>query len=473
MATIVDYLGGLGLADTPAEADPGPAAVLATFRQGFYRCLTGRADALFELTDAVLCTDGPVHSLVDLSLAAEHRRGHGALYDGLNSGRIDIGRLRVRLAGPPLPRTADGRIVLAVDVSNWLRPDASTSADRLFCHVYGRAKGQAQMIPGWPYSFIAALESGRTSWTAMLDAVRLGPTDDATAVTATQLRDVVGRLIAAGHWRDGDPPILIVADTGYDITRLAYVLADLPVQLLGRIRTDRVLRLPKPPRAPGATGRPPKHGPEFRLDNPLTWPAPQHHTTTLTSRYGTAQACSWDRLHPRLTRRTCWIDHDGDLPVIEGTLIRLQVEHLPGDRDPKPVWLWCSAVGATATDVDRWWRSFLRRFDLEHTFRLFKQTLGWTRPKLRTPEAADRWTWLIITAHTQLRLARPSPRTYAAPGRNPHRRAGSLPPGSVEGFGTCARRAPCPPVRRNPHDQAPDAHPRLHQPQAGAPPRRR
>ena len=223
-----------------------------------------------------------------------------------------------RLAGLPLPRTADGRIVLAVDVSNWLRPDASTSADRLFCHVYGRAKGQAQLIPGWPYSFVAALEPGRTSWTAILDVVRLGPADDATAVTADQLRDVVNRLVEAGHWRDGDPEILIVADTGYDITRLAFVLADLPVQLLGRIRTDRVLRQPKPPRLPGATGRPPKHGPEFRLDNPLTWPAPQHHTTTDTSRYGTADACSWDRLHPRLTRRTCWIDHDGDLPVIEG-----------------------------------------------------------------------------------------------------------------------------------------------------------
>jgi hypothetical protein len=36
-----------------------------------------------------------------------------------------------------------------------------------------------------------------------------------------------------------------------------------------------------------------------------------------------------------------------------------------------------------------------------------KQTLGWTRPKIRTPEAADRWTWLVITAHTQLRLGRP------------------------------------------------------------------
>lgn len=92
---------------------------------------------LFELTDAMLCVDGPVHSLVDLTLAAEHRRGHGALYDGVNAGRIDIARLRTSLAGLPVPRACDGRIVLAVDVSNWLRPDASTSPDRLFCHTYG------------------------------------------------------------------------------------------------------------------------------------------------------------------------------------------------------------------------------------------------------------------------------------------------------------------------------------------------
>jgi hypothetical protein len=160
--------------------------------------------------------------------------------------------------------------VLAVDVSPWLRSDAPTSSDRLFCHVYGRGKGQAQLIPGWPYSFVAALEPGRTSWTALLDAVRLGPADDATAVTAEQLRAVIGRLIAGGHWREGDPRILIVTDAGYDVTRLAFVLVDLPVDLVGRIRCDRVLRLPKPPRLRGTTGRPPKHGPEIALDNPAT-----------------------------------------------------------------------------------------------------------------------------------------------------------------------------------------------------------
>ncbi len=59
---------------------------------------------------------------------------------------------------------------------------------------------------------MAALESGHTSWTAVLDAVRLGPQNDATGVTASQLRNVVDRLIAAGHWQADDPDILKVMD---------------------------------------------------------------------------------------------------------------------------------------------------------------------------------------------------------------------------------------------------------------------
>jgi hypothetical protein len=93
--------------------------------------------------------------------------------------------------------------VLAADVSNWPRPGAATSPERLFRHIYSRGKGQAQMIPGWPYSVIAALEPGRTSWTAVLDAVRLGPDDDETEVTAGQVREVITGLIAAGHWHQG------------------------------------------------------------------------------------------------------------------------------------------------------------------------------------------------------------------------------------------------------------------------------
>jgi hypothetical protein len=382
-------------------------AALSRFRVEFHACLTARGDELFELADAVLCADGPVRSLAGLSLAPEHRRGHGALYDAVSHGRVAIGRLRRALAGLPLPRAADGRLVLAADVSGWLRPGAETSPQRLYCHVHGRCGGPSQMIPGWPYSVIAALEPGRTSWTAVLDAVRLGPGDDATEVTAAQLREVFARLAAAGHWRQGDPPVLVVFDAGYDTARLAWLLSDLPVELLGRLRSDRVMLLPAPPRRLGAMGRPRKHGGELALADPATWPAPQAATTTPTSRYGTAEAAAWDRVHPRLARRNAWAGHDGDLPVIEGTLIRLTVDRLPGSRDPKPVWLWSSRPGVTPARVDRLWQAFLRRFDLEHTFRLFKQVLGWTAPKIRDPDAADRWTWLVIACHAQLRLARP------------------------------------------------------------------
>jgi len=417
--------------------------------------------------DALLCTDGPVKTLVELAMVPEHRRGHGALYDGLNCGRVEVGRLRRALAGLALPRAADGRIVLAVDVSPWLRPDAPTSPQRLFCHTYGRGRGPAQMIPGWPYSVVAALETGRTSWTALLDAVRLGPGQDATAVTAMQVREVIARLRAAGQHQDGDPDILVVFDAGYDVCRLAFLLAELPVELLGRLRSDRVLCFPAPDRDAATVGRPPRHGAAFALAHAGTEdaPAPVVATTTDTTRYGTARAQAWDRLHPRLARRGAWADHQGELPIIAGTLIQLQVTRLPGHQAPKPLWLWCSRTDATAAEVDRCWQAFLRRFDLEHTFRLLKQTLGWTRPKIRDPNAGDRWTWLIITAYTQPRLARTLTRDLRRPWERPTPPERLTPAGCAAGFGTSARRPRSRPAHRNP--PTPAAHPG---PRTNAPP---
>ena len=229
---------------------------------------------------AVLCADGPVKTLVALALGPEHRRGHGALYAGMNQGRMDVGRmdvgrLRRALVSAPLPKAADGRLVLAVDVSPWLRPDADTAPDRCFCRTYGYGDNKHLVIPGRPYSVVAVLETGRTSWTALLDAVRLAPGADVIAVTTAQIREVVERLVAAGQWEDGDPDILVVLDAGYagyDAPRLAHLLAGQPVEILGRTRSDRVMRRSTPPQVydPGG-GRPPKHGGESVFGRPDTW----------------------------------------------------------------------------------------------------------------------------------------------------------------------------------------------------------
>ena len=134
---------------------------------------------------------------------------------------------------------------------------------------------------------------------------------------------------------------------------------------------------------------------------------------------------AWDRMHPKLTKDSAWEHHPGKVPIIEGTLIQLRPARLAGDRELAPMWLWASVTGAAEQEITTLWQAYLRRFDLEHTFRFFKQTLGWDTPKLRDPAAADRWTWLIITAYTQLRLAAAITADHRLPWQRPQ------PPGTM------------------------------------------
>jgi hypothetical protein len=89
--------------------------------------------------------------------------------------------------------------------------------------------------------------------------------------------------------------------------------------------------------------------------------------------------------------------------------VLVEVERLPrGERrrEPRVLWLWWHGPEGEQPDLRLLWCAYVRRFDLEHTFRFFKQALGWTTPRVRHPEQADRWRWLVVAAFTQLRLAR-------------------------------------------------------------------
>jgi hypothetical protein len=109
-------------------------ADLAGFRRWFYGCLRRRADALFELTDAVLCTARAGGLAAGAVAFGGAPQGPWAMYDALTAGRIEIGSLRRGRAGLALPRGSNGQIRMAVDVSPWPRPDAECSPDRAHCH---------------------------------------------------------------------------------------------------------------------------------------------------------------------------------------------------------------------------------------------------------------------------------------------------------------------------------------------------
>jgi hypothetical protein len=393
--------------------------MLIGFRSGLYACLRRRADALFELVEAMLTADGPVGSLVELSEEKAFRRGHGALYDALACGEVDTEALAALLAAS-WQVLDEGPVKVAVDVSPWPRPAAVTSEGLCHCYSSCRCDGARKTIPGWPFSFAAGLEWGATSWTALLDAARIGPDDDATVATVAQVERVVTQLTAAGAL-EGRPAPVFVFDSGYDLTRTSHLTtqAGLSVQILGRVRSDRVYyALPATRQADGRPGRPRKHGERFELSDSSSWPNPDQQLAAESPRYGAVQVSAWHALHQKLTRQAGWLHHTGELPVVPGTVIRIKVERLPGNRAPEDLWLWHTAPAGTGFDLDLLWKTYLRRFDIEHTFRMIKGSLGWTAPQIRTPAQGERWTWLILAAHTQLRLAR----TLAADLRRPWER---------------------------------------------------
>jgi hypothetical protein len=371
-----------------------PLARLGAFRTELHACFPRRADALFQLSDALLCAQA-FSSLPHLSLEPVHRRGWGSVYAALACGRIDVERLRDLLASH-LP-VADP-LVFAVDVTTWPRCDAECSPERGYYYHPSRHSAGRPIIAGWAYQCIAHVNFAHDSWTAPVDARRLHPLDDTDQTAAAQIYALLRRLGAGG------PVPLFVFDAGYDSAQLTLDLAETRVAVLVRLRSDRCFYADPPPRPPGATGRPRRHGAKFNCADPTTWPAPTATLVCQDDQYGTVTVAAWSGLHPKQQRHP---GHGtrGPRPIVRGTVIRVQVERVPAKtRPPKVLWLWWAGPGPL--DLDLAWRAYVRRFDLEHTIRFAKQTLGWTTPRPRHPEQADRWTWLVLAGYTQLRLAR-------------------------------------------------------------------
>ena len=294
---------GHGRRREPAPQPPDAAQVadavarflaLREFRARLYACFTARADALFELTDAILCADHAVTSLVQLSREAEFTRGHGALYDALAAGEIggealaglltetlpqlidgdqgqaragehdmiDYGLLESALAGLP-PDDARAvreacarwtRLRFAIDATPYPRPDAECSLEREHVHHDAcRCDGARKTIPGWEYQFVAAAGYLRTAWTAVVDVERTAKAARA-GQTARQVKNLLRRLAAAGHGHGGAP--LVILDAGYSAAALTAALAGQSVHLLVRLPAGSVM-YGEPVTWPGRKGRRP------------------------------------------------------------------------------------------------------------------------------------------------------------------------------------------------------------------------
>jgi hypothetical protein len=386
-----------------------PSNALQTFRRSFYdECLRRRSDALFELADAILGADAATPSPVHLSLRPAHRRGWGSFYAALTHGRIDAEVLRELLARHPLAGGA-ATPVYAVDTSVWPRCDEECSPERGYYYHPSRHSAGQPIVAGWAYQFVAQLNFVRESWTAPVDVQRVLPAQDANVVATGQVRSFLLRCRSSCEEGSATTTPLFVFDAGYDPVKVQQGLEGSPCQILLRLRAGRrFYGDPSLCDPPENIGRPRRHGPKMKCSDPSSWPEPSAEHRCEDAGYGSVRVRAWAEMHPKVHNHA-GKGTRGPLPIVVGTLILVEVERLPrGERrrEPRVLWLWWHGPQGTAPDLDLIWRSYVRRFDLEHTLRFLKQGMGWTTPRVRHPEQADRWTWLVLAAYTQLRLAR-------------------------------------------------------------------
>ena len=364
---------------------PETLATVCHFRQELYGCLGHRQDSLFELTDAVL-TATERSPLVRLSLGPVFRRRWSSTCDALADGSVDVTTLHSVFQANLAPPAGGERLLWALDGTHWPRPAAATSPERTFERRVASGQPRDGVVPAWAYQWLVVAPEAHGSWVLPLDVRRRGPEVGLpTSLAIAQLQAAL-----ADQSAEIARPV-VTLDTGYDVSALAQ--AHLPADLVVRLAKRR--RLYRSPEPYAGHGRPCKHGAAFRLHDPTTHGPADHVTISRDPGYGCVQIDAWNGLHDEAAA--------GD-PF---TVIRVQVEHLPRRAGaPAPLWLaWIG--GPLPTDLLQVWRWYQRRFAVEHGFRFLKQSLGWTTVRLRSPQAADRWTWLLAAALWQLWLVRP------------------------------------------------------------------
>jgi hypothetical protein len=376
---------------------------LNDFRHGIYHCFGHAKDALFNLVDA-LSSEAAASSFPELSFSPFFERSWASLYEALEDGQIDAGRLRQLFVDfAPLPEA--GEIVfVGVDTSNLYRPEAETAEDRTLVPIANLPKNTHAASPGWVMSHVVLLPTQAGQGTFILDTARVASTELATVVAARQLRAVVALLVARGLH-----PI-IVGDRWYACAPFLTRLADVEASSLLRVKSNRVFYRRAPQRFPGQLGASRKDGERFQCKDESSHGEPDETWEGVDAKGARIQVRCWHHLHLRTARE------------IEVSVIQIIRHGASGKaRDPRISWfVWHGERAVPLAEISPTYRL---RYSHEHGYRFDKQELLWDEPRLSSPQRTERWTQLVACAHNLLVLARPLLQGHY----RPWERAGSLP----------------------------------------------
>lgn len=353
--------------------------MLQQFRKAVYQSIQKRADAFFDLLDA-LTVAGHVSSPVALSEEAPFRRKFSSIFDTLQNAELDFDQLLPALYEhqPAESELIEEYEIYALDTTPNERPEAETLEDR------GSLKSEKNepVRYGHKYSWLTRLVRRGTSWVAPVDVQRV-----ATSMTDSQVGALQVKELDERHPK----PKVIVADSLYgNHFFLAVFRVVEHAFALVRLRSNVVFYGQPKPHQKGQRGAPAKHGSKFKLSDP---PRPANQQETFELRGQSVMLQAWEGLHLK------------KLSNLVGMV--LKIEFLRPDGTPRykrPLWLFWT--GPTTTPLKALCLMYLWRFAIEHYFRFLKQHLGLNANQSTDTVSTDHWMWLCGLAYWQLLLMR-------------------------------------------------------------------
>jgi hypothetical protein len=369
---------------------------LTHFREQLYGCFVKAGDALFNILDALL-SETAARSLAELSLSAFCTRRWGSIYQGLQHADIDRPKMQALFARhAPLPKEGN-RLVLGIDASSIARPCSRTAKDRTYVHQSNLPKGCKPVIPGWQFSTLTVLPEEASSWTYILDNIRV-PSEQTQGETAQEQLTQVLPLLPVRP--------LLLGDGYYSSATFLEQVADTPCDLLVRLPKNRVLYHVAPPKT-GKKGRPRLDGARFACKDPATQGPPDAFWSGTNKDGQEVEVSIWHHLHYKKARQ------------IQVSVLRVVRPHAQ-DTERDPCISWFVFRGEQMPAPSEISDMYARRYSQEHGYRVDKQNLLWETPRLRTPEQFQHWTDLVACVRNQLYLARPLAEVVRQPWESKH-----------------------------------------------------
>lgn len=383
---------------------------LKNFRHKIFQCFSARSGATMDLIDA-LSSNVTATSAVQLSLNTPFRRKYGSVRDAIThfsadpKQQMNIERCLIQECDATT-ETRPFRL-FALDCTAAPRKYAKTLTDKGIVHAPNVVPGNKPITVGHQYSVVGylperSLENDNIPWMLPLSTCRVETNTNGIAVGTQQMNRVLGSF--------AKDLSVIVGDTAYSCPEfIEGIQKHENAVLVARLKGNRILNQKALAKILKPTGRRERghelwYGAEFNMKDECTWHVPDECIThSLITRKGKQFMVHIRAWNDMLVRQK------NGIPMNEYPfrVLRIRITDEQGNFVYKrPMWLMVSGNRRQELSLTEIWKSYSRRYDIEHYFKFGKTRL--LMDKFQTPDTKHEESWWQIAAlaYAQLYMSR-------------------------------------------------------------------